>query len=433
MGFRNRTEAGKKLGEVLGTFREESPLVLAIPRGGVPVAAAVAHELAAPMELLVVRRITPPGNPEAAVGGITEEGFYWMDHSALDRLGLPAEKVHPSVMERGREVDAWVRKLRRGRPLPRLKDRTIIVVDDGISSGISAIVAARFLRTLGVARLVLAVPIASRRAVRILESHYDQVVVDQQPEPFGLTSDHYREFPEVSDAEILRLVGGGRKPPPVEHEFRVVAGAATLEGTLTVPSDPKGLVLFAHGSGSGRLSPRNQAVARSLVEKGIATLLFDLLTAEEGHSQARVFDVALLARRLERATRQIRIEGGALIGREELPIGYFGASTGAAAALIAAADLGRAIDAVVCRGGRVDLARSRWENVKCPVLLLVGGNDTPVLELNQLATEQISRSELEIIPGASHLFEESGALEKVSEISARFFLRVFIREMSQAA
>lgn len=199
----------------------------------------------------------------------------------------------------------------------------------------------------------------------------------------------------------------------------IVDGKAALPGTITLPPWARGIVLFAHGSGSSRLSPRNQQVARALNEAGLGTLLFDLLTEDEALDRSHVFDIPLLARRLATATRWLREQRP----YAHLKVGYFGASTGAAAALVAAAEPGAQISAVVSRGGRPDLARSCLARVSAPTLLIVGGNDEPVIQMNQEALEQLPNGTLEIIPGATHLFEEPGKLEQVSEEATDWFLK----------
>jgi pimeloyl-ACP methyl ester carboxylesterase len=191
-----------------------------------------------------------------------------------------------------------------------------------------------------------------------------------------------------------------------------------LEGLLRLPEPARALVLFAHGSGSGRLSPRNNQVAEALRPTGLATLLFDLLTEEESTDRANVFDIELLAERLGVATGWARQQEAL----KRLPIGYFGASTGAAAALVAAAGSPDEIGAIVSRGGRPDMAGPALGKVRAPTLLIVGGDDTAVLELNRAALAQLRcEKELQIVPGATHLFEESGALDQVVELARRWF------------
>lgn len=209
------------------------------------------------------------------------------------------------------------------------------------------------------------------------------------------------------------------------QEVRIPAGPAWLYGDLGLPPDPTGLVLFAHGSGSGRHSARNRQVARSLEKAGFATLLFDLLTLEEERVDIRTrehrFDIALLTRRMETAVAWARTQDLT----RNLPLGLFGASTGSAAALIAAAQLGRHVQAVVSRGGRPDLAGpAALAEVSAPTLLIVGGADTAVLALNEEALQRLRcPKELAIVPGATHLFEEPGALERVAELAAGWFQR----------
>lgn len=212
------------------------------------------------------------------------------------------------------------------------------------------------------------------------------------------------------------------RPSPRPHPVRIPAGHATLDGDLRLPGDARGLVLFAHGSGSSRRSPRNQAVAKTLAAAGLATLLFDLLTPEEEiidevTRQFR-FDIDLLADRLVTVTDWCLVQDDLT----ELPLGYFGASTGAAAALKAAARRRDVIRAVVSRGGRPDLAGDSLGLVKAPTLLIVGGNDEAVIRLNQQAWHRmIADRRLAIVPGATHLFAEPGTLDAVAHLAAEWF------------
>ena len=206
-------------------------------------------------------------------------------------------------------------------------------------------------------------------------------------------------------------------------EVKIPTGAATLNGTLTVPHDATVLVLFVHGSGSSRHSPRNQFVARTLNSAGLATLLFDLLTREEEavdlHTAEHRFDISLLAERLVHATDWAMQEKST----RQLRIGYFGSSTGGGAALVAAAELPCDVGAVVSRGGRPDLAGNALPRVEAPTLLIVGGDDDVVIDLNEQARARMRcEVKLEIIPGATHLFEEAGALERVAQMAADWFV-----------
>ena len=211
-----------------------------------------------------------------------------------------------------------------------------------------------------------------------------------------------------------------------EEDVTISIGRAIIEGYLMIPQGAKGIVIFAHGSGSGRFSPRNQYVAKVLNGVGIGTLLIDLLTRKEEEIDATTgkfrFDIGLLAQRLEDTTEWLKKNPAT----RSLALGYFGASTGAAAALIAATMYPKDIRTVVSRGGRPDLAMQHLQKVKVPTLFIVGGKDTVVIELNKKAMEQVpAEKKLEIIPDATHLFEEPGKLEKVAKISADWFLAHF--------
>jgi dienelactone hydrolase len=207
---------------------------------------------------------------------------------------------------------------------------------------------------------------------------------------------------------------------PTEQLVSIPADSIALEGALSIPAQAEGIVLFAHGSGSSRHSPRNNFVARVLQSVKLGTLLMDLLTKKEDEVYRTRFDIELLTRRLTGATKWLIHHPQA----KELGIGYFGASTGAAAALQAAAALGQAIGAVVSRGGRPDLAGPSLSRVQAPTLLIVGGDDFPVIDLNRHAYDQLkSEKELAIIPGATHLFEEPGTLEEAARLAAQWFKR----------
>lgn len=224
-------------------------------------------------------------------------------------------------------------------------------------------------------------------------------------------------------------------PQPLENprtaeDVQIPVGSGTLAGELAIPAQARGLVIFAHGSGSSRLSPRNVQVATALGSCGFATLLFDLLDERESASRHNVFDINLLTGRLIAAT------DWALREREllSLPLGYFGASTGAAAALSAAAALGDGVRAVVSRGGRPDLAERRLADVRAPTLLIVGGDDWNVLALNEdAATALRCPHQLAVVPHAGHLFEEPGALDRVTELAADWFAAYLTHAASRDA
>jgi putative phosphoribosyl transferase len=299
-----------------------------------------------------------------------------------------------------------------------LDGRTAIVIDDGIATGATARAACQIARAKGAQSVVLAVPIAPPDTARALLDVADEVVCVDKPATLSSIGQWYHDFSQTPDEEVIRLLDAARTSPVEPADVTVHAGSVTLPGELTVPAGASGIVVYAHGSGSGRTSPRNLLVARAQHELGLATLLFDLLTPDEALQRANVFDIGLLAKRVLGAIEWVRTQP--VIGG--LPLGLFGASTGAAAALWAAAEPSADVRAVVSRGGRPDLAAEHLGDVSAPTLLIVGGADLEVLALNRHAQGSLRcPNRLEVVPGATHLFEEPGALDIVAQLAADWF------------
>ncbi|MBN1530972.1 MAG: phosphoribosyltransferase [Thermoleophilaceae bacterium] len=446
--FLDRRDAGRRLAAALEHLRPEQPVVIGLPRGGVPVAYEVAAALGAPIDVLVVRKLGAPVHREFGVGAIAEQDVVLVDRQSLAQLGMTPAELAPVLEEERHELSRRVREYRADRvPVP-VQGRTVIVVDDGVATGNTAVAAAEALRRRGAARVVLGVPVGPPGVGARLSPSFDEVICAESPEDFFAVGAYYEHFDQTSDAEVERLLragadGGGAADtpgaPPRQNggldtrridrrELAIHAAGTLLRADLRVPPRPAGLVLFAHGSGSSRLSPRNVQVAAALGAAGLATLLLDLLDEREAAERSNVFDIPLLGGRLVAATRAGRAE---LPG---LPIGYFGASTGAAAALTAAAALGDEISAVVSRGGRPDLAAEHLAAVHAPTLLIVGGDDWNVLALNEEAGESLRcPHELAIVPHAGHLFEEPGALDRVAELATGWFMRYLPRARRQRA
>lgn len=423
IGFDDRTEAGRQLAQAL-VEHSENAVVVGLARGGVVVAAQVAQAFRLPLDALAVRKVGHPLQPEYAIGAVTPRGGVYV--RAHD--GLTDAQVQAAVDTAQEKADALDRRLHARHPPVAIEGKTCLLVDDGLATGATMIAAIRWARAEGARRVVVCVPVGAAETVSRIDQEADAVVALEAPADFVAVGFWYRNFLPVSDEEVISLLEQvlGMQASTIDGwEVHIPAGRRELPGDLVVPNDATGVVLFAHGSGSSRGSPRNRLVAGTLNAAGLATLLFDLLDDDEAADRANVFDIELLASRLEAAHRFAK--GAAEVA--SLPVGFFGASTGAAAALWAAAELGDAVSAVVSRGGRPDLAAPRLADVRAPTLLIVGGHDEVVLNLNrQAAAELHCEQELIIVPGATHLFEEPGSLESVAAHATSWFLRYLIPE-----
>jgi putative phosphoribosyl transferase len=422
--FRDRREAGRLLAERLRTDADGfDTVVLALPRGGVPVATEIARELAVPLDVFVVRKLGVPGHEELALGAIASGGVRVLNQGVVEAARMSPEAVERVARRELEEVERREAAYRGGRPPVETGGKRVILVDDGLATGATMRAAVAAVRATGPARIVVAVPIAAASTCEELAREVDEIVCLRTPEPFYAVGLWYEDFSQTTDEEVRALL---EQPAAraVDEEVIIPVEAGDVGGRLAVPTDARGVVLFAHGSGSSRHSPRNRRVADALNDAGLGTLLVDLLTVEEDAvdvaTREHRFDVPLLSGRVRTASEWLE--------RDErtagLPLAYFGASTGAAAALVAAAERAQ-VRAIVSRGGRPDLAGEALERVRAPTLLVVGERDPAVLELNREAAGRMrAETSLEIVPGASHLFEEPGALDRVITLARDWFVRL---------
>lgn len=450
MIFQDREDAGRQLAKTLGAFaNRKDVVVLGIPRGGVVVAAEVAAALGARLDIFVSRKLGVPGHEELAFGAIATGGTRVLDEETIRALKISRTEIEQITTRARKELSRREQVYRGGRPAPTIGGTTILLVDDGIATGSSILAAIESLRQLNPARIVVAVPVAPASTCSRLKPLVEDLVCVYAPDEFYAIGEFYEDFSQVTDDEVSRILRAADErlqavasvdPPPGLSTAPVAASApsprndakrnvlldvngAELEGSLVIPDHAAGLVIFAHGSGSSRHSPRNRYVAQMLNSRGFATLLFDLLTdteeLEDRYTGKLRFDIPFLADRLVGVTKRMATS----TETQGFRIGYFGASTGAAAALVAAAKLPDSIAAVVSRGGRPDLAADDLDSVRAATLLIVGGEDEPVLGMNRSALRRLHspQKQMAIVPGATHLFEEPGALEQVARLAADWF------------
>ncbi len=416
--FENRIEAAELLVPLLQDLKDQNPLILAVPRGAIPMGRILATALNGELNILLVRKIRHPFHPELAIGAVTEFG---------DVIVTPPESLSSDEIERAalQEIQALEKKRARYTGQHKMVDvqgRTVVLVDDGVATGSTLAAGIRSLKSQGAHRIIVAVPVSSESAVSRLQAEGAEVRAYYVPQFFGAVSYFYKDFPQISDSEV----GEFFRVQSVQVE--IANGKEKYKAVLGKALSPKGFVLFVSGSSGGRLNPRNQYLADFLNRQGISTMLVDLLSEEESKDKSNTFDIQLLADRVLKFTEWIERSPEF----RHLPLGYIGANTGAGAALRAVVVAGARVSAVVSRGGRPDLAGDILAKVQTPTLLLVGGKDHLVVDLNESAFRKLkAEKRMEVIPRASHLFEEPGTLQQVAELTADWFQKYFTQAQSR--
>ena len=449
----DRATAGRGLARALLHYRKQRDvLVLALPRGGVPVAAEVARVLHAPLDLMIVRKLGAPGHEELAIGAIASGGIRVMNDDIVAALGLDTGTIERIIAHERLELERRTKVYRGVRPWPDMTDRRVILVDDGVATGASMHAAISAVRAQKPSHLIVAVPVAPFETLARLRQEADQVVCLETPHPFGAVGTWYESFPQLSDNDVrtalaerwsvedARAVADAAARaltapdaltnadarqlaarPCHTERVTVAAGRVALEGKLKLPGPAHGVVVFVQSTDR---PAHDSIVADRLNAAGLATLQFNLLTPAEQkldfeHSPIR-YDMTLLTGRLAAVLDWVE-KHPALHG---LPVELFGTGAAGAAALCAAAQCGDRITAVVLRGSRPDLALTSLPRVRAPTLLIVGGADETLLQLNRRAVESFECVHgLEVIPAASHLFEEVGAVQQVAKRAGAWFER----------
>lgn len=403
--FADRSEAGRRLAERVRPHAVNDPIVLALPRGGVPVGAELAGRLTADFDVLVIRKIGLPGHPETGVGAISEDGHVLYDDLALARMRVPRQALSDTVASERGELDRRRRVYRGERPSPRIAGRDCVVVDDGVATGGTARAALRMVRQAGPARLVLAVPVAAPEALEALREEADALVVLTAPDNFRAVGEWYRDFDQLSDGHVISILSERERlhrGPDVARAVRIRAGQVYLDGDLTMPTALRGVVVMAFGQGQG--DPRWRATASALQRAGYATLLLDLLTEEEqgpdGGGDGGELDTRVLGERLSAAVTWLRRATDAA----SEPLGVMGSGAAAPAALVTAAERPQDVASVVVHGGRVDHAEPSLAAVRAPTLVLLESGDSFVRELGEWTRGRLGGpSELRVVSGAEQL------------------------------
>lgn len=423
MMFRDRTEAGRRLAEAVKKLGVERPIVLGIPRGGVPVAAEVARATGGDLAVIVARKLGAPGNPELAIGATTAEGAYYLDLETARMVGANDAYI---AQERERQAREAARRevLFDSHRRPPMKDRIVIVVDDGVATGSTAIASVRSVKAAGAARVILAVPVGPPHTIEELSREADEVICLYIDPGFWAVGQYYDRFEQVQDEEVIRIL---RSFVPVaagdpSRTFSVQRAAIRLAGRLATPPGvgPFPAVVFVHGLGSSKESPRNVVIAEALVDAGLAAVLFDLSGHGESDTDTREGNQAYaddLQAVFNWAEQQPELD------RERLAVA--GSSLGAVISMQAAIEGRIRPRTMVLRAPPAE--SGQFAGLETPCLVLVGSND-PLLSQVKDGAARSAGARLSVVEGAGHLFEEPGALEEAVERTVQWFRRMLLPE-----
>jgi putative phosphoribosyl transferase len=444
--IKDRSEAGQLLAAKLQAYaKDPDVLVLALPRGGVPVAFEIAQSLQVELDVFLVRKLGVPGHEELAMGAISSGGDRVLNKEIIEALQLSESVVERVTKREQEEMNRREATYRRNRKSLQIQGKKVILVDDGLATGSTMLAAIHAVQKLKAAKIVIAVPVAPPSTFESMEKLGDEMICLMTPEPFYGVGLWYKDFTQTSDEDVINLLDKAEswrkvpEPPsqslddqlPGFHQVSIPAGSVELSGKLLLhDGENKGIVMLVQGTGYPGQSPQHDFVAHKLYEVGFSTVRFDLLTCEEEASELKSrhlrFDIPLLTRRLIQATDWVMHE----LATDDQALGYFSSSTGTGAVLKAAATIGRSIKAIVSLSGRPDLAGESLSKVTAPTLLLMGGQDISIMDLNVCARSRMRPGlvRIEVVPQASHLFEEEGALERAANLSTRWFERHLVEQ-----
>ena len=444
MDFHDRTDAGQQLVGQLERFRGSDAVVLAVPSGGVVVGTEVAKGLDLRMDVIVVREVRLVRDPSLVVAVVAEGAEQIIDDDAVDAVEASRSELWAALTSERSEIARRVELYRLRRFHVDLHGFIAIVVLDVLDEPLLAALACRVARLRGASRVVLAAPIGTADIYTDLQEHADEITLLESPEEVGDAEAHFQRFGPVADSIVLDHLDAsverdGEPDPPltsVDHasDLRIepvvmLCDGAALRGIVMLPHSATGVVVFVHGSGSDAGSPRDELVATSLAEVGIASVRFDLLTEFERYRKLEI-DSRAMVDRLSGAIAWVRRQ----VDLRGLPLGLNGANSGIIGVLALAAEPGADIVAIVSRGGRPDELATSIHDVITPALFIVGGADESILEANRATALLIDApSEISVIPGASHRFVEPGALEMVADITRDWFFSWMVRKHESGA
>lgn len=446
--LRDREHGGRLLAQEFRRLRADDPVVLGVTRGGIPVALEIAKAFGAPLDFVGVQKVRAPEFPEFTVAAVAEGGALYLHLRMLRLVGMTAAEASERAQQAAVELAQRIRRYRGETPPPSVAGRTALVVDDGVATGATACAAARAVLSRGATRVVLAAPVIAPGAERELAREFDEVLALEWPFPFLSLRLWYEHLDRLTDGMVVEYLRRGAGPavgPDAEraeveranaerapadvatlHSEAVVipcgAGSRdTLEADLVLPEGARSIVVF--GTGSSRDSPRYQLIAAMLHEVGIGTLRCDLLTPDEHRDRAEwlPIDPRVLTGRIATVMRHLSV----LPVLREARRGLYAGGPSAEAALEVAATAPELVDAVVVRAGQLDrVPMTTLARVRAPVLLVVGGQDENVLAANRAALAHLVAGELEVVPGATDVSGEPGALEAVGRLAASWFKRL---------
>jgi predicted phosphoribosyltransferase len=433
--FDDRLDAARQLTERVQQLDLDRPIVLALPRGGVVVGAALARALHAPFDVAFVRKLRVPFQTDLALGAIGENGVLVLNEAVMSAAHMSSNEVVAIERFERDELDRLARRVRGAHAAIDVSSRTVIVVDDGSATGATARAALRTVRARGASRVIVALPVAPLDVFTSLCADADEVVCLACPDRVPAVGAWYETFPAVTDEEVTALLAGAgpeeERLPPTWHATVVFDGDVAidvrddlaLDARLVVPERASGCVVVADASSAGRYTPRQRTMGGALVEAGFAVLRADLLAEDEAMQRAEVFDIPKLADRLARVTEWCRDH--ALL--RSLPLGYEGDATATAAVLWVAAE-DRGISALACYSPRPDLVRHRLARVHAATLLVVRSGDAVLTAINRSAVHHLSCPfRLEVVAVTSNVVGGTVATERLADLAAQWFGRFMAR------